>query len=87
MHPLILQLTDRVNDMIAAVGGSRRARAACPHPAVTNVQAKDAARPAAHPARAAAGSFAYGLTMPASWASRPAWVRLAQPSLSSTCET
>jgi hypothetical protein len=29
----------------------------------------------------------YCLTMPASWASSPAWVRLAQPSLSSIRDT
>ena len=83
MHPLILQqlVTDRVNDMIAtaaAPGGHER-------PGKGRSPA----------CRAPSPSSSLQLRLPglraddtgASWASRPAWARLAQPSLSSIRET
>ena len=92
MHPLILQqlVTDRVNDMIATAADSRRAREARrtrrartsgrrTQPGLPGTQPEF--QPAASPTRATADDTG------ASWASRPPWARLAQPSLSSIRET
>ena len=85
MHPLILQqlAADRVNDMIATAADSRRAREA------------RRTRRARTSGRGRSPSSSLQLRPPglraddtgASWTSRPAWARLAQPSLSSIRET
>jgi hypothetical protein len=92
MHPLILQqlVTDRVNDMIATAADSRRAREARrTRRARTSGRRTQPGLPGTQP------SSSLQLRLPglraddtgASWASRPAWARLAQPSLSSIRET
>jgi hypothetical protein len=88
MHPLILQqlVTDRVNDITATAAGSRRAREA------RRTGGHERPGKGRSPAcRVPSPSSSLQLRLPglraddtgASWASRPAWARLAQPSLSS----